>query len=123
MGCKERLLLEIKQGEDRNFGFTIKLGGEPFDLTDYQVLFQVKRAPFYKLESLIEKLITTTEVREVGHIYNPIGGQFKVQLSLDDYIKLPTGDYSLIITLLNGTNRIAIAGEGNASGVFRICYS
>lgn len=120
--CSQRLLLEIKQGTSRTYGFTIKQGGNPMDLTKYTVIFEVKPAPYYTVPDLIYKELTTTsDDRVVGNIYNPTEGQFKVTFNIEDYIKLPPNDYYLVVTLVEGTTRIIISGEGQASGIFRIC--
>lgn len=131
---KNRLVMEVKSGEARGFGFTIKNKSEilqpdgtyytPMDLTNYTVQFQVKKYPYFSVQSIIDKIVTTEEDMENGWIYNPEGGQFKVELTLEDLNKLiPSQDYYVIITLLNGNQRIIISGEGDKSGILRFCKS
>ena len=115
-----RLVLEVKQGESRSFGFTIKQKGEPMDLTDYSVTVQVKKSPYFKIKSLIEKRVTTTLTGD-GRIYNAEQGQFKITFSETDTTELPPDDYYLIIFLENGPTKIIISGEGNKSGILRFC--
>lgn len=115
-----RLVLEVKQGESRSFGFTIKQKGEPMNLTDYTVTVQVKKSPYFKVKSLIEKRVTT-ELSDDGQIYGAELGQFKITFTESDTTKLPPDDYYLIIFLENGPTKIIISGEGNKSGILRFC--
>ena len=115
-----RLVLEVKQGEARSFGFTIKQKGEPMDLTDYTVTVQVKKSPYFKIEPLIEKRVTT-ELSDDGRIYNAELGQFKITFSEYDTTTLAPDDYYLIIFIENGSTKIIISGEGNKSGILRFC--
>lgn len=115
-----RLVVEVKQGEARSFGFTVKHNKEPMDLTNYQVVVQVKKSPYFKVKSLIEKIITTT-LSNSGQIYDPELGQFKVTFTEKDTVTLPPNDYFLIIYLVNGPTKIIISGEGNTSGILRFC--
>ena len=115
-----RLVVEVKQGEARSFGFTVKHNKEPMDLTNYQVVVQVKKSPYFKVKSLIEKIITTT-LSNSGQIYDPELGQFKVTFTEKDTVTLPPNDYFLIIYLVNGPTKIIISGEGNKSGILRFC--
>ena len=55
----DRVYLKVKQGEELNIGFTIKQGGNPFDLSSYNVLVQVKNNPTVKSKALVDKVITT----------------------------------------------------------------
>ena len=115
-----RLVVEVKQGEARSFGFTIKQKGEPMDLTDYTVTVQVKKSPYFKVKSLIEKRVTTTLTGD-GRIYDAEQGQFKITFTESDTTELPPDDYYLIIFLENGPTKIIISGEGNKSGILRFC--
>lgn len=115
-----RLVVEVKQGEARSFGFTIKHNKEPMDLTDYQVVVQVKKSPYFKVQSLIEKVVTA-ELGEAGQIYDAEQGQFKITFTESDTTILPPDDYYLIIFLENGPTKIIISGEGNKSGILRFC--
>lgn len=119
--CSDKLLLEIKQGTNRSYGFTIKQLENPFDLTGYTILVEVKPSPYFSVPSLITKEITEdSDETTIGSIYNPTEGQFKLKVAIEDYIKFPPGDYYLIVTMVKDTNRIIISGEGQASGIFRI---
>ena len=115
-----RLVLEVKQGEARSFGFTIKQKGEPMNLTDYQVVVQIKKSPYFKVKPLIEKRVTT-ELSDDGRIYNAALGQFKITFTESDTTILPPDDYYLIIFLENGPTKIIISGEGNKSGILIFC--
>lgn len=144
MVCQDnRLVVEVKQGEDRGFRFTIKENDNPMDLTDWRVYFQVKLVPYFNAPALIDKTITTealSATREVGYILDQsvetdssgtitdylTRGQFKVEITDDETSKLPPKDYALIIFLVNGqaedtSTKVIISGEGNTSAIFRVC--
>jgi len=136
MACKNnRLAMKIKSGEARGFGFTIKTNtgrtdtsGNPIyqalNLTGYTIEFQIKKYPYYTVEPIINKEITDLQDGSVGWITDARNGKFTVQITLDDLSKLiPEKDYYLIITLINGDTRLIISGEGDKSGVFRVCQS
>lgn len=131
-----RLLMEVKSGESRGFGFTIKqLSGqdedgnnvyEPMKLTDYQVVFEVKRYPYNSVEPLISKTLTTEVDNYTGWILDQdeYPGQFQIQLTADDLDNLvPEQQYYVILTLVNGDTKIIISGEGDTSGILRFCQS
>ena len=129
-----RLVMEVKSGEARSFGFTIEQKGatdlygnvtyDPIDLTNYTVEFDIKPYPYFSVAPLISKRVTTTPDEYNGTIYNPTQGQFKVNITLEDLGQLvPSQDYYAIITLVNGDTRMIISGEGNTSGIFRFCKS
>lgn len=126
-----RLVMEINQGEDRAFGFTIQttycdeetgqLVTDEYDLTGKTIVFEVKKAPYYSIPPIISKEITeTSDEYNVGSIYNPTGGQFKIQVVQEETL-FPPMDYYAIIRIKDQTQEFAIAGEGNKSGIFRIC--
>lgn len=127
-----RLVMEVNQGCPRGFAFTLlqsqinSESGEteqvPIDLTNYTVQFRVKAAPYYKLENLIQKDITTTsDSQTVGVITNPTDGEFQVQLTMEDTLKLPPAEYALCIYLNNNGYMTNISGEGNRYAIFRVC--
>ena len=138
MACRSnRLVMKIKSGEARGFTFTIKTNtglvqdGKPVyrvvDLTDYTVSFQIKKYPYFTVDPIIDKEITFLQDGTIGWILDQSGddkGKFIVQITMDDMAKLvPEKDYYLILTLQTGDQRIIISGEGDTSGVFRVCQS
>lgn len=135
MACKNnRLVIKIKSGEAKDYGITVKVKSgidesgnlvyKPLNLTEYTVDFEIKLYPYFSVEPIIYKHITTLEDGSVGWITDPLNGKFKVQITLEDMQKLiPNKDYYLIVTLLNGEDRIIISGEGDTSGIFRVCQS
>lgn len=119
--CSEYLLLEIKQGTDRAYGFTIKHNGEPLNLTGASFLVEIKPSPYYSVPPLFTKEITETSERNVdGQIYDAVNGKLCLQINLSDYIKLPPKDYYLVVTMTQYGNKINVSGENGASGIFRI---
>lgn len=124
MACpqdKNELVLQVRQGENRGFGFTIKQDGTPFDLTQWTINFMVKEAPYESLSPIIAKEITTTsDSATVGQIYNPTGGQFSVVITTEETL-LPPYDYYLVITMGDGQQIVNISGDGNEKAVFRVC--
>lgn len=128
------LVLEVNQGCPRGYSFTLnqihytldedgnEVGViEPLDLTNLVVEFRVKEAPYYKLKSLISKDITTTEDLTKGWISEPTLGQFQVQLTMEDTLKLPPKDYALCIYLKDKDTFTNISGDGNKFAIFRVC--
>ena len=117
----KELVLEVKQGEQRAYGFTIKQDTLPMDLTNWTVNFEVKEAPYEAIKPLIAKIVSTTSDEATqGIIYNPTGGQFKVNILAEETL-LPPYDYYLIVTLTDGQQIINISGDGNTKSIFRVC--
>lgn len=130
-----RLLMEVKSGESRGFGFTIKqLTGtqddspvyDPMNLSDYNVVFEVKKYPYNSVDALISKTLTTEVDNYTGWILDQdeYPGQFQIQLTEIDLDNLvPEQQYYVILTLVNGDTKIIISGEGDTSGILRFCQS
>lgn len=115
------LRLCIKQGEEINVGFTINTDGSPMDLSEYNIRFQVKKAPLEKAEPIIDKLITTTsDINTIGNITDPTSGQFVVHLSKED-TSFPTMEYSLIIALEQDGLLDIISSKCCNKAVYKIC--
>jgi len=96
------IVLCVKQGEELNRSFTIKANGSALDLSYYQgIRFQVKRQALADAQPIIDKMITTTsDINDIGQITNPTQGQFVVHLKEVD-TKYPTGEYHLVISLVD----------------------
>lgn len=115
------LILPVKQGEELNFGFTIKTGGSPMDLSSYTVRFQVKKVPLVNAPAIIDKEITTvSDMNTVGMINYPLQGQFVVHLSQED-TSFPTGEYSLIIALEASGLVDIISSKCCNKAIYKIC--
>ena len=115
------LKVAVKQGEEINVGFTINQGGDPMDLSSYTIRFQVKRTPLVNAPAIISKDITTvSDSNTIGIIDGPLNGKFFVHLLPED-TSYPTGEYSLIISLVAPhTNDIISSGCCNGAK-FKIC--
>lgn len=117
-----RLVVEINQGVNRGYAFTIMADNIPMNLTNYKVRFAVKIAPYYSLKSLIEKEISIdSDENTIGRITDPVNGKFQVQLTKEDTLKLPPNDYALIMQLTDGEVVTNISGVGKQFGLFRVC--
>lgn len=120
------LILSLPQGTSRSYEFTINSKDDldeiiPFDLTEYEVLFQVKSGYYESLPALIEKNITLTSDRNtVGDINEPTEGKFNVWIDYDDYKELSPGEYPLIIHLVQNEQMFNISKIYNRRSVFRI---
>lgn len=136
MACRnKRLIMKIKSGEAKGFSFTIKSNSglldtdgqpiyNPVNLTEYTIEFQIKKYPYFTVPSILEKKITTTEDDYNGWIFSPETGQFSIQITLEDMEKLtPETDYYVILTMVNGDVRTIISGQGDTSGIFKVCQS
>lgn len=118
-----RNIICMKQGTERSLSFSIKAGGQPLDITDYKVLFEVKRYPLENIDPLISKEITTTsDEGTIGQITNPTGGQLVVRITKED-TSYPVGKYYLIIHLIGGqTNDDNIISSNCCqTAIFKIC--
>jgi len=115
------LKVNIKQGEELNIGFTIRQDGVPLDLSDYKVLFQVKRSPLESAKAIVDKVITTTsDINNEGIINYPQQGQFIVHINKEDS-SFPTGEYSLIIALDAPHLTDIISSKCCNKATYRIC--
>lgn len=130
------LKMMVKQGEEINFGFTIKgkqLNEEtgkyeyvPVDLTKYKIKFQVKKSPLLKSKPIIDKLIELPkdpigeEPYTVGEIYDAENGKFYVHLTTKDTSFSP-GEYYLIVATVSLHNEDIISSVGCGSAKFIIC--
>lgn len=115
------LRLPVKQGEEINVGFTIKQNGEPMDLSDYTVRFQVKKAPLVTAPAIVDKAITvTSDDNTVGRINYPQQGGLFVHLSVED-TSFPTGEYALIIALEQPGLVDIISSKCCNKAVYKIC--
>lgn len=129
----DRMVVELNQGCPRGFGFTLlqKMVVDnnveleiPVNLTDQSIEVEVKTAPYAKLPALIHKVVSaTSDTITDGIITDPATGQFVVQFTHEDTVKLPPNDYALIMRLLgNDTSVFHLSGDGNNYSILRICY-
>ena len=115
------LKLPVKQGEEINVGFTIKEGGNPMDLSDYTIHFQVKKVPLVNAPALVDKLITTvSDMNTIGMINYPQQGQFVVHLQEKD-TSFPPGEYALIISLEQEGLIDIISSKCCNKAIYKIC--
>lgn len=115
------LKLPIKQGEEINVAFTIKQEGEPLDLSDYTVHFQVKKAPLVNMPAIVDKRITTvSDDNTIGRINIPQQGQFFVHLLPED-TSFPVGEYSLVIALEQDDLIDIISSKCCNKAIYKIC--
>lgn len=131
MKC-DKLVIEVNQGCPRGFAFTIKqktynnegdLELIPLDLQGMEIEFLVKKSPYYKLPSLIEKHITeTSSLVDTGQITDGVNGQFFVQITLEESVKLPPGEYALMMRIIDKDTVNHISGDGNNYAIYRVCY-
>lgn len=99
MTSKCGVKLTIKQGEELNRLFTIKVNGAPMALYGYTVHVQVKPDPLLRSKPLIDKKITeVSDINNEGIINAPDQGQFTLHIS-DKDSSLPIGEYALVISL------------------------
>lgn len=128
----DKLVLEVNQGCPRGYAFTIRqkvcnpegtTSIEPLDLTGMKIEFLVKHAAYYKLPSLISKLITeTSSLVDTGQITDAKKGQFFIQITQEESIKLPPGEYALMMRIIDKDTINHISGDGNNYAIYRVCY-
>lgn len=131
MKC-DKLVMEVNQGCPRGFAFTIKqktynnegdLELIPLDLQGMEIEFLVKKSPYYNLPSLIEKHITeTSSLVDTGQITDGVNGQFFIQITLEESVKLPPGEYALMMRIIDKDTVNHISGDGNNYAIYRVCY-
>lgn len=138
--CNNRLVIELQSGEIRNYGMTIEtqVGNtgvyKPMNLSQYTIEVDIKKYPYASVESLIHKELIESEAGLYDSYILPqvsssnpdtdTIGKFVIGFTLDDISLLePNKDYYIIITLVNGEQRIIISGEGDNVGILRLCNS
>lgn len=123
MSCdcnNSRVVLVMKQGEQRSFIFNIKdKDGNPVDLVSREILVEIKNYPLLKVKPIISIELTNVDNGN-GYINDQEAGQFILTLT-ERESSLNPQEYYLIITMISGEERIIISGEGNQSGVLKIC--
>ena len=117
----DRVYLKVKQGEELNIGFTIKQGNQPFNLSEYNVLVQVKNNPTVKSKAIVDKIITTvSNGDDVGIINEPNLGEFMLHLNKED-TSHPIGEYYLIIAIQNENEENIISSTNCTTAIYEIC--
>lgn len=119
--CNEgRIELVMKQGTSQSFNLTIKTKeGNPVDLSSYTVQVDIKKYPLVKVDSLISFSVTQ-DSSENGQITDPTNGKVTVTIT-EDNSSLSPAIYYLIVQLINPSNTIIISGNGDSTGILKIC--
>ena len=116
-----KLIINVKQGEELNIGFTLKSDNSPYVFQSAHILFQVKKAPYENVEPFIKKEITTTsDINTVGNINFPELGQFIVHLTKEDTSN-KIGEYYLVISLIGNNMDNIISSNNCQTATFKIC--
>lgn len=123
MSCScndDRVELLIKQGEQRSYIFNItNADATPLDLSGKEILVEIKKYPLYKVKALVEITLSNIDNGN-GYINDPTNGQFTLTLT-ENESSLNPAEYYLIITMISGSERIIISGEGDLSGILKVC--
>lgn len=118
---KDRLEFLVKQGTSQSYNFTVYApDGTPVNLSDYVVRVQIKKYPLAKINPLVEWDITVDST-DSGQITSVSEGKFYIRITEDVSRNLNPDTYYLVVMLVNQDNQIIISGEGDKSGVLRIC--
>ena len=118
---KDRIEILVKQGTSLSCNFTVyNKDGTPLLLNDYTISVQVKKYPLAKVNP-IRAWEITTGASEGGQITSVDEGKFRVTFTSELTTSLNPDTYYLVIMQVNPDNRIIISGEGDKSGVLRIC--
>lgn len=123
--CNEKLVLEVKQGETRQFVFNVTQGYEtneelPLDLTGKSLIFTVRPSPYDTVTPVFSKTITIDETND-GYISNPTNGEFIVNILNTDWKSYPVQDYYLSIYVVDEEQQYSISGDGDTSSIIRFC--
>lgn len=119
----DRVEILIKQGEQRTYNFTIyNSDGTPVDLTNFYIQVEIKKYPLFKVEPLITKIINNGNTPN-GWIEHPETGKFTMVITSEETSNLNPAEYYLIIYMnsYDGTSKNIISGEGEQSGILKIC--
>lgn len=119
--CNEgRIELVMKQGTRQSFNLTIKTKeGNPVDLSSYTVQVDIKKYPLVKVDSLISFSVTQ-DSSENGQITDSTNGKVTITIT-EDNSSLSPAIYYLIVQLINPANTIIISGNGDNTGILKIC--
>ena len=89
--CEKGLELKIKQGESIGFAFTLSEEGNPVDLTNSQMIMQVRDGVEDTGVYLINKTISTeSDPDTVGVIISPLEGKFMFKVNASDISSMST---------------------------------
>ena len=90
-GGQKPLELKIKKGESIGFAFTLRQSGVPVDLSNSQMLMQVRENPEDDGVYLINKTISVnSDAESLGVITNPEQGQFYFKVNDSDIEDMST---------------------------------
>lgn len=111
--CEKGLELKIKQGESTGFAFTLSEEGNPVDLTNSQMVMQVRDGVEDTGVYLINKTISTaTDIDTVGAIISPTEGKFIFKVNDTDIDDLSTTKpYFVAIYHVDGDTRTCISAN------------
>lgn len=117
-----KLIISVKQSENISKQVTIKQDGNPLDLSSYNnVTVEVKKAPYEKIEPIIQKVITTSsDDRTIGRITDAQAGILQIRFTEED-TNFPPNDYYLIIYLNGNGNSDIISSKCGSDAIYRIC--
>lgn len=118
---KDKIELLIKQGTSQSYNFTVRnKDGTPLDLSGYFIRVDIKKYPLAKVQSLTSWDINTYS-SEGGQITSVSEGKFTLRVTSDVSTNLNPDVYYIVIMLINPDNQIIISGEGDKSGIIKIC--
>ena len=121
-GGQRPLTLKIKQGESKGFAFTLSKNGQPFDLSNLQMLLQVRENMQDTGEYVIQKTISENSDAELyGQINNPTGGQFYFKINDTDIESMSTSKpYYFAIYKVSDEDKICISAPYFQTAVFLV---
>lgn len=117
----EKLIINVKQGEQISIEMKITSDGEPVDLSNAIIEVQVKEAPYVELEPMFTKTITVnSDASTQGQITDPLNGVFNVRFNEDD-TSYPVNTYALVVFFDDGINKDIISSKSCNNGEYRVC--
>jgi len=118
-------MLQIKIGEQKAINYTLKIKstGLPVNLVNSTIIFQVKETEEELNNFLINKTITeTSDINDVGQIYDAQNGKFSVFLKSDDTINLDLNKHYFYTIWRNFENtKEVISSSGVKVEEFVVC--
>ena len=120
--CENIYEMKIKKGESIGFYSTLTENGSPVDLTDSQMVMEVRGNVVDDGNYVISKTITTTSNPNVeGKIINPAEGQFFFKVNDYDISDMSTAKpYFVAIYHVNGAIRKCISSTNGKIAKFLV---
>lgn len=120
--CEKSLELKIKKGESIGFAFSLTENDIPVDLTDSQMVMEVRENVEDTGEYVLTKTISiSSDEDEVGRISDAENGKFFFKVNEEDVASLSTSKpYFVAVYHVNGDLRSCISANNHQTAKFLV---